>query len=509
YSSVKIRGGFPEGTLKIKNIATGAILAQTAFTFTSQNFLGGAAIQTPAISDIVEPNVSFTGNLAAGSQYGVFFQYRYKTDVFTGAVYQNKNSQTDIRIQVVPLQTAYDAYDAPRFLLTLVDRNLALGDNMNLNSFIPDMKADDFINEITKLFNLYWKKGERKVFNIEPRNDFYEALPIVDWSYKVDYEKTVSIEPLYDLVSKSWKFGYSEDGDYYNEDYTENYNENYGDKSVVIDNDFVNEVSTLTSGFSPTPAVKYLNTDRVLPAYVKENNGSLNSYNPKMRILFYGGFISTVNPWNFIDPYTNIVITPNFTKYPYAGHFDNPSQPSYDLNFGITKKYYYNWNNLPNSNLFNLFWRSYIEEITDKNSHLLKCRLLLNDLDIINFDLRSIIQIKEVYYRVNKLTFNPITSIAEVELFKVKDYKPIFTSYLSNEVIAGSFSGVVGPAQINVGGVLSTSSTRTAASPYTGVQTPQITTRSQTTTNSALRQATFTPITPYTDLVYDNNGQTR
>lgn len=515
YSQIKLRGGLPEGTLKLKNLNTGQVVAQTAFSFTSQDFLGQAA-NTPVVSDIQTPNVSFTGYLAAGTKFGVFFQYRttgsnytYKTDVNIGAgVYQNKNTNTDIRLQVVPLGTSYNPFDAPRFILTLVDRTLALGDTMNLNSFIPDMKADEFINEITRLFNLYWKKSADKTFIIEPRNDFYGTLPIVDWTYKVNNLEPIKIEPLYDLVAKNWKFTYTEDGDYYNEDYVNNFNEIYGTKEIVVDNDFVNENEELQSKFSPTPSVKYLNTDRVLPTYVEDNGGTLQSFKPKLRILFYGGFISTLNPWNFIDPYTNIVILPNFTKYPYAGHFDNPTLPSYDLNFGTTKKYYFNWNNIPNSNLFNLFWRNYVEEITDKNSHLLTLRLFLNDYDIINFDLRSVIQINEVYYRVNKLQHNPLTSECEVELFKVKDYMVPYTSYMTPEVISGSVSNLNSPQIIVVGGNLPTNTTRSAQTQF-GSPTPQITTRPFVSTGSALRKATFVPITGATDIVWTSADGSR
>jgi hypothetical protein len=155
YSSLRLYGGPIEGVLKIVNVDTNTTLASTAFTFNCPEING--QIQTvPVVSQIQNVNVSYTGLFSAGKRYKVFLDWRttgsnytYKTQApgFLGAYYQ-RNTKIDIRMQTVPLGTSYNAFTAPRMILTLVEKNVAEGDNLKMEWFIPDMKAIDFINEI-------------------------------------------------------------------------------------------------------------------------------------------------------------------------------------------------------------------------------------------------------------------------------------------------------------------------------------------------------------------------
>ena len=441
YPYLKIFGGQLEGTIKLRNIDTGATLASTNFTFTQSN-INGNAQATPVKSDIIEQTVSYTGYLAAGTKIQVFLDWRttgsnytYKTKgQVVGGIWMQKNTEIQIKVISKEVNTTYNPSGAPRLILSLIEKNVAEGDTLDMNFFIPDIKAVDIINETTKLFNLYWTTTGEKSFRIEPRNTFYNSGDIRDWTYKVDNNETVSIQPLYDLTNKIYEFSYTEDNDYYNEDYQEIYDEIFGSKTLDIENDFVVDTLEIKSGFSPTPAVQYLSTDRVMPSYVKKEGDVMKVFTPKMRILFYGGTLNTTTQWFFKNPYTGEVFGRTtatlpgggktqfpFTVYPYAGHINNPANPVWDLNWGVPKKIYYNWNNVTTNTLFNMFWRDYIEEIVDKNSHLLTATVILNDYDIINLDLRCLIQVDNVYYRINKITHNPLTGVAEIELFRAKD----------------------------------------------------------------------------------------
>jgi hypothetical protein len=60
-------------------------------------------------------------------------------------------------------------------------------------------------------------------------------------------------------------------------------------------------------------------------------------------------------------------------------------------------------------------------EITDKNSKLLTCYILLNSLEIQNLDFSKLIYIDGVLFRLNKVeNYNPIIyTTSKVELLKV------------------------------------------------------------------------------------------
>jgi hypothetical protein len=475
-SPIRVRGGFITGKLRIVDVATKKDLKSTDFTFTSAAF-NQSWKNTVFSSDDIDVTVSYTGPLTKGSRYKVMLDlevpgsnYSYQTISGMTPAYPADGpaveTMIDVRLLSTPLGYPINPNDAPRFELALVDTNVTEGDMLDMNYFIPDMKAVDFIKEINKLFNLYWKPiGENK-FIIEPRDTFYSMKTnILDWTYQVDNAKYMKIEPIYDLNYKEYNFSYTYDDDYYNKDYSKSYNETYGSKTITVDNDFVVEKINIKSSFSPTVIVNHLNSKRILPAMVASDGKTMNYYKAKQRILFYGGLIdpkfvpgtflqfnTSAGEWYFKSPYSNIVIDQDLFLYPYAGHFDNPSNPRWDLNWGMSKKYYFSWNSICDNGLYNMFWRNYTEEMLDKNNHLLTAQIVLNSSDMNNFDIRNIIQVNHVYYRINKLTHNPLTDEAEVELIKIKAFVPV-TNNIVYSTLGSSIDGTNTPTPINIGGV--------------------------------------------------------
>jgi uncharacterized protein (TIGR02145 family) len=111
------------------------------------------------------------------------------------------------------------------------------------------------------------------------------------------------------------------------------------------------------------------------------------------------------------------------TVYGYAGHFDDPVNPTKDINFGASKEIYFDPNVYPTNNLFNDYWSGYISEIADKDSKLLTCHVYLNDLDIAQLDFSKPVFIDGVLWRINKVMDYDATSgeLTKVELLKVID----------------------------------------------------------------------------------------
>jgi hypothetical protein len=102
---------------------------------------------------------------------------------------------------------------------------------------------------------------------------------------------------------------------------------------------------------------------------------------------------------------------------------------------------YYNmlFNNatITNNNLFNVYWRKQFLEQTDPDSHLLTATCVLTALDIQTLDLTGIIEVNFIKYRINKITYNPITYIAEVQLIKKLDTASFTPSYMTYTDIIG------------------------------------------------------------------------
>lgn len=376
--------------------------------------------------------------LAAGSQYYVTVSfsttksdYKYKTFDRTVPFWYIANSgdfngTMKLYVYANELSGVYNTSDGSKMILALADTGVADGDKVEMNNFIPDMKGIDLIKNLNKMFNLYWLQQPDGSFLIEPRDDFYKSsgqYVIKDWTYKVDRNQEYKIEPLYDLSSKIYSFTYDKDETYENEDYSTEYLVNYGTKKVEVESDFVDQESDIELDFAASPQIDYLDKGVYMPSFTKLEKDVRVYEKPGPRILFYGG-LKPYN-WKIRNLFNKSKLS--LTHYGYAGHLDDPLNPRWDLNWGMCKKYYFVWNNLTEDTLFKRFWGNYIDEITDRNSHLLTVKLILSELDMINLDIRDIIQVDNVHYRINKITHNPFNSQATAELFRVKDSQAYIT----------------------------------------------------------------------------------
>lgn len=447
-------GGPFEMRLRLVNLSTGVTLNSVAETLVDSRWNSGNPhnmnLTTGEFTEEIRPSTSWTGPLHSGNTIAVYidwwstasnFTYKFRHASALGIALNQVNLYTHLIVDnktFTPGSSGtYDPYSTAQFEMVLIDEKVSLGDTMDMNAFVPDMKAVDFIKEINKLFNLYWIEIGDNKFKIEPRNDFYKTGSIHDWTYQIDNAEEIKIEPLYDLQDKKYIFTYAEDNDYYNEDYMASYDEVYGSKSLEVNNDFVVETQEVKSLFGACPTVQHLNSNRMLPEFVKDDSGLKSNTKTKTRIIFYGG-LKTTTQWKMFDKYINL--SSSFYKYPYTGHLDDWENPTNDLSWGTPKKLYFPWVNVTNNNLFNKYWRSQVEEITDKNSHLLTAQIILTEIDMINLDLRDTIQADNVYYRINKITHNPLNNIAEVELIRQKDYIPFTPSIVSSLTVADKFT---------------------------------------------------------------------
>lgn len=484
HGEIKAVGGDYELMIYLRK--NGSTIDTYKYTMTNSNYDQWKPAYT---TDIIEASEEYVGNFALGDQISVRLEListksRYSTKTLVKNIAGIAVQKTTlVKLNLTNIDVTNIGDQRPIFSMALVDEKVEEGDTLDMNSFIPDMKAGDLIKTVNKMFNLYWQPIGDSEFLIEPRDNFYIGGKIKDWTYAVDEESEITMVPLYELTSNKYIFTYSEDDDFYNTDYIDDYEEVYSTKEINIENDFIDQTLEIKPLFAASPLIKFNGTDRKGVGYVDEEN---NYKKPKIRILFYGGLIKTSNPW-FIKSTINGNIFSGFTKYPYAGHLDNPDSPTWDLSWSVPKKYYYNWDALVNSNLFNMFWRSQIEEITDKNGHLLTGTFILDDLDMIEFDIRDTIQFRGVYYRVNKITHNPLLGVADVELLKLKTYTAFKTSTISGNVASGN--GNVAGTRWGSNSTIITTSTITSGS--TGFRTPYIWRVPQTWNSS---NPTFQPV---------------
>ena len=128
--------------------------------------------------------------------------------------------------------------------------------------------------------------------------------------------------------------------------------------------------------------------------------------------------------------------------YPYCSHLNGLTNPTIDLNFGVPEKLYFDTDVYTNGNLFNTYYKQFIEEITDKDSKIITGLFRLTATDIANLDFRKIYVVDGYYLRLNKIMdYNPIgDSLTKVEFIKVKDVASFTATTTSmNGGVGGTF----------------------------------------------------------------------
>ena len=331
---------------------------------------------------------------------------------------------------------------------------VTLGDTIYMNEHIPrGIFQRDFMTSFLKMFNLYvtedqtrskhliispaityYQRGEDTLFSV---NDFGDLLEVelgvyliiepgesafLDWTYKVDRSKPITLKPMSELNGRYFEYKYKADNDYYNEQYQKKYDEGYADRIVDTGFAFASEKETAQVVFSATPLVGYVGEDKVYPTIVKLTNVGSPSQTEdgtdhNIRIMQAKKVISA--SWNILNGST---VLSSESDYGYAGHLDDPRDPNSDINFGAPKELFFSLPSgaeYPSTNLFTGFWGDYVAEITDKDSKLLTCFVRLTEIDIYNLNFSRLVHIDGALFRINRIVDFNTQDVTKVELLRV------------------------------------------------------------------------------------------
>ncbi len=318
---------------------------------------------------------------------------------------------------------------------SIVSRGTSLPISLNLPE---NVKQIDFLKSIIKMFNLYIEpvKNKLNTFKIEPRDDYYSGSEVKDWSSKVDLSQIVSSDILSNTQAKETILKYTDDDDFDNELYRKSFNETYGEYKYILNNEFITGQNVIEVIFSPTVLRNIYDSDIIISAIQKDlNYNQVQKVGSNIRILY-------CDLINLPSDKTISIDGAIFTQYIYAGHFDNPYDPSLDLSFILPKKVYYDnkINGQPKltyNSLYNTYHRNQFSEINNNDSRLVKVYVKLDEVDIYNFKFSDTIYLYvndnvNGYFRLNSINgYDPLTqNSCEVELIKI-DFTPT-TNLITN-----------------------------------------------------------------------------
>ena len=275
----------------------------------------------------------------------------------------------------------------------------AIGGIIKVNDYVPKkIKQSDFIKGIFNMFNIYAQvdSTQPNKLLLQSRDDFYDSGAEVDWTYKLAKDQEQNLSFLPEITSKKIILSYTADKDNPNTTYTNATNNIYGQAEVIFDNEYVKEITTKSTLFSPTPVIK-----TVFGAYVPMIAGSAPETN--IRILYdkteVGQPLATCGQFYIYD--YGSVGQINLTSYPLVGHFDDPLTPTFDINYAICDFYYYQPTSLTSNNLYNRYWRRTMGQIN--NGKMLTAMFNLKEPDIQAMKLNDKIRIDNSWWNINKI----------------------------------------------------------------------------------------------------------
>lgn len=390
-----------------KTFAPGSITVRVYknYGIGSQVILSTTTIGTGTTSGTLAVNVSLPGTVINNGEY------------LTVTVVGPLNAGNSWSINVSSASMTFTSAN-------IIDVQINPGEAIYMNSCIPrGIYQKDFVSSVLKLFNAYVFEDydNDKLLNIQPFIDFYLNAEAVDWSNKIDRSRPMKYKPMGELNSRYYEFKFKEDSDYYNDLYKKRYNETYGSFIYDSEFEFVNESTSVDLVFSGTPMVGYVGEDKVYSTILKQSgSGTILEENTDSNIrLLQSKKITGVTSWDILNGVTTLG---SYTKYGYAGHFDDPDAPANDIQFGVPKELFFALaTGAINVNQFNVYWSPYMAEITDKDSKLLTCTAHLYAKDVYQLNFAKLIYIDGVLFRLNKIKdFNATNEdTCELELLKV------------------------------------------------------------------------------------------
>ena len=307
------------------------------------------------------------------------------------------------------------------------------GSVISLSSILPEkVKQADFMAWLIRAFNLYYQVDEldSKKFIIETRDEFYlnESEDITNY---LDISKEIIIEPMGLLDFRNFQMQYTQDDDEFNKKYQEVYREAYSTKKFKVNNDFIKGDKVIELGFSPSPlSDSNLHTrvmTKIRPEDFLTGKKDIPTYN--IRLLYYGGLINDVTGFTL----TYGASGSTSYQFPYAGMVDDVYNPTFDLGCAIPRAINYGTYIrggalITDANLFNVYWKKTIDEITDKDSKLVTAYFKFSPLQLSKLSFRKFYQIDKQFYRLHSVEYDLSSKeTTRVQFLKLKA-SPVFTA---------------------------------------------------------------------------------
>lgn len=361
---------------------------------------------TSFINEGIGNAVFFNSAAASGDIFlndGDLIKHRYVITNITATYYDSLNNIVTTGTPTFSVNLMSGDTNATSFYTLASAKTVSEGNALEVNNALPvKIKQRDYLKSIIQAYNLYIDIDRNDPNNliIEDYNAFYSG-DVIDFETRTDLDKQQTVNPNL-LEGKRYIYTYKSDADYYNIKYQEKWREVFGTEIIEIESDFKKDDKINEIIFSPTPNVANYELGIIHPKIYQLENNIIKPLTPNIRWLICGGVKQSITPYTYKQNGLADLVT---YDYLYAGHVDDPLNPTVDLNFGILKETFYTFINtyFTNNNLYNRFQKNALENITNRDSKFITKYLWMTPLDIKFFSFRNRFFIDGAYYIFNKI----------------------------------------------------------------------------------------------------------
>jgi hypothetical protein len=371
----------------------------------------------------------------------------------------------------IDCDTAGSTMDAGTLQINLLERFSVVGQSIDMRTALPaDTLQIDLLADLQKMFNLYFYQSPQdpSLIYIEPWTTFYSS-GVVDWSQKSDENAEMTMVCGDPELRKRFTFAYRDGGEALSKQYRNTWQTGYGSRQYDTDNFYGRGEQVIETKAATVIPAQYRTNIVMGRTWDVEADGSIRTMKTGYRLAQYNYVkmqpspSGSVETWLWIDGFkTTVSSWVSGDTLPYIGHVDNPYNPSQDLAFGMPRQLYFalpdgqaGFTPYTNNNLFNTYWKNYIEEIASKEAMQVEATFLLTVTDIATLDFRipiywhgikwRLLEIKD--YRIGqnvmcRVTLRRILNLAE---FSAQSVDPVGNYNLNAEVQGEYYPQIVNP----------------------------------------------------------------
>jgi hypothetical protein len=389
-----------------------------------------------------EDSGTFTVNVTSATPFDMTLIV-YKNNVFFGSVQGVTDSisytlgtQTGAGVFSFAIKKAFSAstptfnytYTANKFIVsnpiqptdglitTFSDSGSILMNNlMDLSFIAPDMKVSDFFSGMLKMFNLTCYSEDGVNFTIEQLENWYFLGKIKDFSgYTTTDFQFDRVKPY-----KKIDFKYQKNESVLNRTFYDRNAREYGDLNYSFFNDGGDY--TIQLPFENLLFNNWNNTISTtsLPQVGYAFKPDLKPFKPKGVILYFTGGQTFDVDWYFSDG-INTPISFNYANVFGADVNVNRNQTN-TLNWGVEVSTVY-FENVYRT-LFSNYYLDYLNNLYSLKSRLVKVKMRLPYLELLNLKLNDRIVIRDKRYIINQFTTDLTTFESDFEL--IQDFRSI------------------------------------------------------------------------------------